>query len=230
MLIIHRVTNKFIVYKVVPCIRGLTVTSMGVMIKGAGLIVVDAVSVAYQYSPSSLMSTRYLSNTVEFHYVIRHRYWLPWFSCMMMSSHGNAFCVIGPLCGPVTGGFSSQRASSMKLWCFLVHLNKQLGKLWSCQWFEIPWQSCDVILTWLHIGLQISISVCRCHLTSVENPHDDVIKWKHFPHYWPFVRGIHRPPVNSPHKGQWRRAWVNNQEAGYLRHQHPHYDVTIMWG
>ena len=25
-------------------------------------------------------------------------------------------------------------------------------------------------------------------------PHDDVIKWKHFPRYWPFVR-------NSPHKG-----------------------------
>ena len=27
--------------------------------------------------------------------------------------------------------------------------------------------------------------------------HDDVIKWKHFPRDWPFVRGIHR----SPHKG-----------------------------
>ena len=22
--------------------------------------------------------------------------------------------------------------------------------------------------------------------------YDDVIKWKHFPHYWPFMRGIHR--------------------------------------
>ena len=36
--------------------------------------------------------------------------------------------------------------------------------------------------------------------------HDDVIKWKHFPHYWPFVRGIHWSPVNSPHKDQWRGA------------------------
>ena len=36
--------------------------------------------------------------------------------------------------------------------------------------------------------------------------HDDVIKWKHFPRYWPFVRGIHRLPVNSPHKGQGRGA------------------------
>ena len=33
-----------------------------------------------------------------------------------------------------------------------------------------------------------------------------VIKWKHFPRYGPFVRGSHRSPVNSPHKGQWRGA------------------------
>ena len=34
--------------------------------------------------------------------------------------------------------------------------------------------------------------------------------WRHqmeiFPRYWPFVRGIHRWPVNSPYKGQWRGA------------------------
>ena len=53
--------------------------------------------------------------------------------------------------------------------------------------------------------------------------------------------GIHRLPVNSPHKGQWRRvlilslicAWinglVNNPEAGYLWHHRAHYDVTVMW-
>ena len=71
--------------------------------------------------------------------------------------------------------------------------------------------------------------------------HDDVIKWKHFPRNWPFVRGIHRSPVNSPHKGQWRGAlmfplicvwingWENNREAGDLRHCRTHYDVTVMW-
>ena len=70
--------------------------------------------------------------------------------------------------------------------------------------------------------------------------HDDVIKWKHVPRYWPFVRGIHRSPVNSPHKGQWRgalmfslicariNAWVNNGEAGDLRRNRAHYDVTVM--
>ena len=34
----------------------------------------------------------------------------------------------------------------------------------------------------------------------VEEIDDDVIKLKHFLRYWPFVRGIHRSPLNSPHK------------------------------
>ena len=67
-----------------------------------------------------------------------------------------------------------------------------------------------------------------------------IIKWKHFRRYWPFVWGIHRSPVNSPHKGQWRGAlmfslicawindWVNNGEAADLRRHCAHYDVTIM--
>ena len=70
--------------------------------------------------------------------------------------------------------------------------------------------------------------------------HDNVIKWKYFPRHWPFVRGIHRWPVNSPHKGLWRRAlmfslicawirgWVNNREAGDLRRHRAHCDVTVM--
>ena len=38
--------------------------------------------------------------------------------------------------------------------------------------------------------------------------HDDVIKWKYFPRYWPLMCEIHRSPVNSHHKGQWRWALV----------------------
>ena len=37
--------------------------------------------------------------------------------------------------------------------------------------------------------------------------HDDVIQWKHFPHYWPFVRGIHRSPVNSHTKASDAELW-----------------------
>ena len=73
-----------------------------------------------------------------------------------------------------------------------------------------------------------------------DNSHDDIIKWKHFPRYWPFVRGIHRPPVNSPHKGQWRWtlifslncAWtngsVNNRDAGDLSRHRAYHDVTVI--
>ena len=71
-------------------------------------------------------------------------------------------------------------------------------------------------------------------------PHGDVIKSLHFPRCWPFVRGIHRSPVNSPHKGQlcgalicslicaWINGWVSNREAGNLRRNHAHYDVAAM--
>ena len=43
-------------------------------------------------------------------------------------------------------------------------------------------------------------------MLGIKIQHDDVIKWKHFPRYWPFVWGIHRWPVNSPNIGQWRGA------------------------
>ena len=70
--------------------------------------------------------------------------------------------------------------------------------------------------------------------------HDDVIKWKHFPRYWPLVREIHRWPVDFPHKGQWRgtlmfclicactNALANSGDPGDLRHHRSHYDVEIM--
>ena len=70
--------------------------------------------------------------------------------------------------------------------------------------------------------------------------YDDVIKWRHLPRYWSFVRGIHRSPVNSPDKGQWRGAlmfsffcawtnsWVKKRDASDFRRHRAHYDVTVM--
>ena len=70
--------------------------------------------------------------------------------------------------------------------------------------------------------------------------HDDVIKWKHFPHYYPFVRGSHQSLGDFPHKGQWHRMlmfylicawtndWANTRDAGDLRHHRTHYDVIVM--
>ena len=60
--------------------------------------------------------------------------------------------------------------------------------------------------------------------TILQTSHNDVIRWKHFPRYWPFMQRIHRSPVNSTYKGQWRGAlvllficariniWANNRE------------------
>ena len=92
-----------------------------------------------------------------------------------------------------------------------------ISKQWCRQWLA----PC----TWFRAGLVV---------------YDDGVKWKHFPRYWPFVRGIHRSPVNSPHKGQWRGAlmfslfcaWingrVNNRETGDLRRHRAHYDVIVI--
>ena len=68
--------------------------------------------------------------------------------------------------------------------------------------------------------------------------HDDVIQWKHFPRYWPFVRGNHQSPLDTPHKVQWlgalmfslicawRNGWANNRDAGDVRGHRAHYGAT----
>ena len=90
------------------------------------------------------------------------------------------------------------------------------------------------------ICMACNVALCYMSRYVLQMKHDDVIKWKHFPRNWPFVRKIHRSPVNFPHKGQWRGAlmfsliyvwindWANNREAGDLRRQHGHYDVIVM--
>ena len=57
-------------------------------------------------------------------------------------------------------------------------------------------------LTWLMNNM---VYVGQTHQAHV---HDDVIKWKHFPRYWPIVRG--------------------NHEAGHLRRHLAHYDVIVI--
>ena len=96
--------------------------------------------------------------------------------------------------------------------------------------------------TFIELWIQLLISALNWYISVKDHKslHDDVIKWKHFPRYWPYVRGIHQSPVNSPHRGQWRgtlmfslicariNGWVNNREAGEWRHNRVHYDVIVM--
>ena len=77
------------------------------------------------------------------------------------------------------------------------------------------------------------------HSSALLQWYDD-IKWKHFPRYRPLVRGIHRWPVNSPHKGPVTRMFdvfidlrlykrlSKSREAGDLRRHRAHYDVIVM--
>ena len=81
---------------------------------------------------------------------------------------------------------------------------------------------------------------CEFIWSSLYFSHDDVIKWKHFPCYWSFVRGIYRLPMDSSHKSEWLGAlmfslicawtnrWANNRDAGDLRRHRAHYNVIVM--
>ena len=96
------------------------------------------------------------------------------------------------------------------------------------------------VMQQLMINILLALKQSRASKATLNISHDDVIKWKHFPRYCPFVQGIHRSPVNSPHKGQcrgalmfslictWINDWVNNREAGDLRHHRAHYGVIVL--
>ena len=95
--------------------------------------------------------------------------------------------------------------------------NASYGLLGSCRTRnEICISSADYIPETSH-----GLLVHRCRIESAfphhAITHDNVIKWKHFPRYKHFLRGIHRSSVDSHHRGQWRGAlmfsliYVNKQ-------------------
>ena len=95
--------------------------------------------------------------------------------------------------------------------------------VWCCKYAKTWWR---------HQIEAFSVLLTIC----AGNSHDDVIKWKHFPHNWPFVRGIHLSPVNSPHKGHWHGALMfslicvlnkQSKHRWFSRHR-AHYDVIVM--
>ena len=77
-------------------------------------------------------------------------------------------------------------------------------------WWPPAWSSMLMVVVMLLMCsvLHCLYSVRNKITTATTTTHDCVIKWKHFPRYWPFVRGIYRSAVNSPHKGQWRTALI----------------------
>ena len=140
---------------------------------------------------------------------------------MMTSSNGNIFHITGPLCREFTGHrwIHLTKASDAELWCFLwsppeYTVEQTIVRLviWdaiafimtSLYWFcteYIPWNMLMVLL-WFVTSLA-GVDTCGAH--------DDVIKWKHFPRYWPFVRGIHRsrwiPRTKASDAELWYFLW-----------------------
>ena len=133
----------------------------------------------------------------------------------------------------------------ISLFFIVKHHWNNLDRYWFVYSNQLP--SCQHV----HVYVWLSFTFSSCHTHGRGRPqllsmmvadcqHDDVIKWKHFPRYRPYVRRIHRSPVNSPHKGQWRRTlmfslifaringWVKTGEIGDLRRHHAHYDVIVM--
>ena len=160
-------------------------------------------------------------------YVTWWRHEIETFSALLVLCEGNP---------PATGEFPSQRTLTQSLDDFFdLRLNKHLvinpdaGDLrLHCAHYDVTVMSYVAIFHrrgfwsfWLYNNPTLKKYPREIWVN--EPYHDDVIKWKHFPRYWPFVRGIHRSPVNSPHKGQWRGAlmftlicaringWVNNR-------------------
>ena len=83
-----------------------------------------------------------------------------------------------------SGIFLAPRHMKPSWWCQLFHADRK-----GCPSSNIDRQTATII------------SVLFAEID------DGVFKWKHFLRYWPYVRGIYRSSVDSPHKGQWRGAF-----------------------
>ena len=192
---------------------------------------------------------------------------IPWWpmrptEVMMTSSNENIFRVTGPLCGEFTGDRwipphkgQWRGALMFSLICVFINgcvNNREAGDLRryrahydvtlmcfrsllgneSLSFLELEWREAFPLL------LISTGGECANSMTGVWWRHE----MKTLPRYWPSVRGIHRSPVNSPHKGQWRGAlmfslicartngWANHRHAGDLRRHLIHNDVTVMSG
>ena len=143
---------------------------------------------------------------------------LPLNHCIMTSSNGNIFRVTGPLCGEFADlrWIPRTKASDAELWWFFdLRLNKRFSKQSWGWWFEslsIPFWShcngqfaslrCDTKDTRMlaregNIRLPLSLQwrqvISTVYLDTDQRIHQSSASLA-------FVRGIHRRPMNSPHK------------------------------
>ena len=112
-----------------------------------------------------------------------------------------------------------------------------MGFIYSIQICEISHQSfgpsCRKCLTCLMIFMNTVAWWAGAAAGNGWITHDDVIKWKHFPRYWPFMRGIHRSPAQRPVKQSFDAFFdlhlnkrLSKQSWGWWFETH--YDVIVM--
>ena len=115
------------------------------------------------------------------------------------------------------------RAPTVQSFDILLRLHKLLNENSSCRWCETPmWRHCNVYMdvrsyfrAWiqrdLHEWLGAYLAPRHSLMLWLGWPAFKFTCWRHqmeaIWRYWSFVRGIHRSPVDSPHKGQWHELW-----------------------
>ena len=164
-----------------------------------------------------------------------------------VSKHRSFDCLFNSLCGP-----TSQKHQRPHYWPFVMGIYRwpvNSSQKGSVTWKKLPFD--DVIMgenDWYPTPADYNgtyrIMACSEEMVTMGVLRRfeilcRVVSWwrnemETFSRYWPFVRGIHRLPVNSPHQGQWRGAlmfsficaWtngsVNNRDAGDLRRHNAH--------
>ena len=91
---------------------------------------------------------------------------------------------------------------------------------------------------YVNVGKMLFIDGCHIYSHTLGILHDDVIKWKHFPRYWPLAR--EKPPVTGGFPSQkpvawsfevffiWTNGWASNRDGGDLIRHRAHYGVTVI--
>ena len=113
--------------------------------------------------------------------------------------------------------------------------------LWYAGWWPSSWKGPEVSITSECQQANVRGCCVPCNWSVYRTA---LSWWRHqmetFSALLALCAGNSPVPVNSPHKGQWRgawmfslisaciNAWVNNREAGDLRRHRGHYDAIVM--
>ena len=113
---------------------------------------------------------------------------------------------------------------------------------WLMSGHVIPWRyRCNLDNEWFTVPFnfdqgQYALALHHVMSSTATHTHDDFIKWKHFPRYWPFVLGHRWIPPTKGGRGAlmfslisaWINGRVNNRKACDLRRHRAHHDVIVM--